>query len=212
MEALRRINYVKDFAENKVDNLNEGDLEREAYHMIHLIASDCLDKYEEFIESKGDEYDEGIKERYSEVLSLILVKKILELIEDTEIVSMLVMDAESSKTLYRPMLEVMAIISVFKKQEEIIIVNGGLTVEFIFSAPHVLRADIWAEDYANLLTSYEGRETYDVPYVFSIKEIGGEIFSVDLNQVLAINTILEEGKDAFFEVFYEDDDDYVGDY
>ena len=115
MEALRRINYVKDFAENKVDNLNEGDLEREAYHMIHLIASDCLDKYEEFIESKGDEYDNGIKERYSEVLSLILVKKILELIEDTEIVSMLVMDAESSKTLYRPMLEVMAIISVFKK-------------------------------------------------------------------------------------------------
>ena len=115
MEALRRMNYVKDFAENKVDNLNEGDLEREAYNMIRLIASDCLDKYEEFIENKGDEYDDGIKERYSEVLSLILVKKILELIEDTEIVSMLVMDAESSKTLYRPMLEVMAIISVFKK-------------------------------------------------------------------------------------------------
>ena len=43
------------------------------------------------------------------------MKKILEIIEDTEIVSMLVMDEESSKTLYRPMLEVMAIISVFKK-------------------------------------------------------------------------------------------------
>jgi len=115
MEALKRMNYVKDFAENKMGNLNEGDLEREAYHMIHLIASDCLDKYEEFIESQGDEYDDGIKERYCEVLSLILVKKILEIIEDTEIVSMLVMDEESSKTLYRPMLEVMAIISVFKK-------------------------------------------------------------------------------------------------
>lgn len=115
MEALRRMNYVKDFAENKVDNLNEGDLEREAYNMIRLIASDCLDKYEEFIENKGDEYDKGTKERYCEVLSLILVKKILEIIEDTEIVSMLVMDEESSKTLYRPMLEVMAIISVFKK-------------------------------------------------------------------------------------------------
>lgn len=115
MEALKRMNYVKDFAENKVDNLNEGDLEREAYNMIRLIASDCLDKYEEFIENKGDEYDEGTKERYCEVLSLILVKKILEIIEDTEIVSMLVMDEESSNTLYRPMLEVMAIISVFKK-------------------------------------------------------------------------------------------------
>ena len=115
MEALKRMNYVKDFAENKVDNLNEGDLEREAYNMIRLIASDCLDKYEEFIENKGDEYDEGTKERYCEVLSLILVKKTLEIIEDTEIVSMLVMDEESSKTLYRPMLEVMAIISVFKK-------------------------------------------------------------------------------------------------
>ena len=115
MEALKRMNYVKDFAENKVDNLNEGDSEREAYDMIRLIASDCLDKYEELIENKGDEYDEGTKERYCEVLSLILVKKILEIIEDTEIVSMLVMDEESSKTLYRPMLEVMAIISVFKK-------------------------------------------------------------------------------------------------
>lgn len=115
MEALRRINYVKEFAENKMGNLNEGDLEREAYHMIHLIASDCLEKYEEFIENQGDEYDEGIKSRYCEVLSLILVKKILEVIEDTEIVSMLVMDEESSRTLYRPMLEVMAIISVFKK-------------------------------------------------------------------------------------------------
>ena len=212
MEALKRINYVKDFAENKMGDLNEGDLEREAYDMVRLIASDCLDKYEEFIESKGDEYDDGIKERYGEVLSLILVKKILELIEDTEIVSMLVMDEESSKTLYRPMLEVMAIISVFKKQEEIIIVNGGLTVEFIFSAPHVLRADIWAEDYANLLASYEGRETYDVPYVFSIKEISGEIFSVDLNQVLALNMILEEEKDSIFGIIYEDNDDYGGDY
>lgn len=115
MEALKRINYVKDFAENKVDNLSEGELEREAYYMIHLIASDCLNKYEEFLENQGDEYDEGIKQRYCEVLSLILVKKILELIEDTEIVSMLVMDEDSSKTLYRPMLEVMAIISVFKK-------------------------------------------------------------------------------------------------
>ena len=55
MEALKRINYVKEFAENKMGNLNEGDLEREAYHMIHLIASDCLDKYEEFIENQGDE-------------------------------------------------------------------------------------------------------------------------------------------------------------
>ena len=115
MEALKRMNYVKDFAENKVDNLNEGDLEREAYNMIRLIASDCLDKYEEFIENKGDEYDEVIKERYCEVLSLILVKKILEIIEDTEIVSMLVLDEDSSKSLYRPMLEVMAIISVYKK-------------------------------------------------------------------------------------------------
>ena len=115
MEALKRMNYVKDFAENKMGNLNPGDLEREAYDMIRLIASDCLDKYEEFIENQGEEYDEGIKERHCEVLSLILVKKVLELIEDTEIVSMLVMDEESSKTLYRPMLEVMAIISVFKK-------------------------------------------------------------------------------------------------
>ena len=212
MEALKRMNYVKDFAENKMGNLNPGDLEREAYDMIRLIASDCLDKYEEFIENQGDDYDEGIKERYCEVLSLILVKKVLELIEDTEIVSMLVMDEESSKTLYRPMLEVMAIISVFKKQEEIIIVNGGITVEFIFSAPHVLRADIWVEDYENLLASYEGRETYEIPYVFSIKEIGGAVFSVDLNQVLAINTILEEEKDSFFEMFYEDNDDYGGDY
>src|SRR5699024_9271086 len=88
----------------------------------------------------------------------------------------------------------------------------GITVEFIFSAPHVLSADIWVEDYENLLASYEGRETYEIPYVFSIKEIGGAVFSVDLNQVLAINTIIEEEKDSFFEIFYEDNDDYGGDY
>ena len=52
------MNYVKDFAENKMGNLNPGDLEREAYDMIRLIASDCLDKYEEFIENQGDDYDE----------------------------------------------------------------------------------------------------------------------------------------------------------
>src|SRR5699024_6290101 len=114
MEALKRMNYVKDFAENKMGNLNEVASEREAYKMISLIAADCLDKYEEFIESQGDEYDDRIKERYCEVQSLILVKKILEIIEDTEIVSMLVMDEESSKTLYRPLLEVMALFSVFK--------------------------------------------------------------------------------------------------
>src|SRR5699024_5074772 len=38
------------------------------------------------------------------------------------------------------------------------------------------------------------------------------LFSVDLNQVLAINTIIEEEKDSFFEIFYEDNDDYGGDY
>lgn len=212
MEALRRINYVKEFAENKMGNLNEGDLEREAYHMIHLIASDCLEKYEEFIENQGDEYDEGIKSRYCEVLSLILVKKILEVIEDTEIVSMLVMDEESSRTLYRPMLEVMAIISVFKKQEEIVIGIGVVTVDFIFNAPHVLRAELWLDDYDNLLAAYEGRESYDIPYVFSLKEVGGEIFSVDLNQLFALNTISEGEKHNFVEMFEEDYDDYGGDY
>lgn len=214
MEALKRMNYVKEFAENKIGNLNEGDLEREAYDMIRLVSSDCLDKYEEFLENKGGEVDEGIKKRYCETLSLILVKKVLEIIEDSEIVSMLVIDEESSDNLYRPMLEVMAIISVFKKQEEIIIGNGIVIVDFIFNAPHVLRAELWSEDYENLLASYEGRESYDIPYVFSMKEAGGEIFSVDLNQLFALNTISkqEHREDNLIELFGEDYDDYGGDY
>lgn len=71
---------------------------------------------------------------------------------------------------------------------------------------------MWLDDYDNLLAAYEGRETYDIPYVFSMKEVGGEVFSVDLNQLVALNTVSEDEKDNFIEIFDEDYDDYGGDY
>lgn len=113
MEEYEKLNYVASFSEGKVNDINDiHDPEHVFYQFIFQAAESRIELMEDYDEDDGS----GIpKQLYGRGLLLGLVRELSELFSDFDIMASVVTDPEVSDKLYYPMLEILAIIGVYKK-------------------------------------------------------------------------------------------------